>query len=180
MTGLSPTIAEIENLSLIPHESQNFSRSTIGNYFDWQGAAELSNIALQANFGTPAYLLALEVAVLLGYFTDFHQRLLMETLWNTGARINEALSITPADIELEGSRPFIVLWTLKYRRRKPGQPTKVEKIQGFDRSIPLSDQTYTLRLREYLATFKPKRREPLWPITDDTARNWLTRAVYIA
>ncbi|MFA3763126.1 tyrosine-type recombinase/integrase [Yersinia sp. 2466 StPb PI] len=164
-------------MSLIPHEPENFSRSAIGNYFDWQGAAELRNMALRANLGTPAYLLAPEVAVLLGYFVDLHQRLLMETLWNTGARINEALSITPADIELEGGRPFIVLRTLKQRRRKPGRPTKVEQIQGFDRAIPLSDQTYTLRLREYLATFKPKRHEPLWPITDDTARNWLTRAV---
>ncbi|HDL6964538.1 TPA: tyrosine-type recombinase/integrase [Yersinia enterocolitica] len=170
-------IAEIENLSLIPHEPENFSRSAIGSYFDWQGATELRNMALRANLGTPAYLLAPEVSVLLGYFADLHQRLLMETLWNTGARINEALSITPADIELDGGRPFIVLRTLKQRRRKPGRPTKVEQVQGFDRAIPLSDQTYTLRLREYLATFKPKRHEPLWPITDDTARNWLTRAV---
>ncbi|CND13390.1 putative resolvase/recombinase [Yersinia intermedia] len=164
-------------MSLIPHEPENFSRSAIGSYFDWQGAAELRNMALRANLGTPAYLLAPEVAVLLGYFADLHQRLLMETLWNTGARINEALPITPADIELGGGRPFIVLRTLKQRRRKPGRPTKVEQVQGFDRAIPLSDQTYTLRLREYLATFKPKRHEPLWPITDDTARNWLTRAV---
>ncbi|EOV1631618.1 tyrosine-type recombinase/integrase [Yersinia enterocolitica] len=164
-------------MSLIPHETENFSRSAIGNYFDWQGAAELRNMALRANLGTPAYLLAPEVSVLFGYFADLHQRLLMETLWNTGARINEALSITPADIELDGGRPFIVLRTLKQRRRKPGRPTKVEQVQGFDRAIPLSDQIYTLRLREYLTTFKPKRHEPLWPITDDTARNWLARAV---
>lgn len=164
-------------MSLIPLDTENFSRSAIGSYFDWQGAAELRNMALRANLGTPAYLLAPEVSVLLGYFADLHQRLLMETLWNTGARINEALSMTPADIELEGGRPFIVLRTLKQRRRKPGRPTKVEQVQGFDRAIPLSDPAYTLRLREYLATFKPKRHEPLWPITDDTARNWLTRAV---
>ena len=40
------------------------------------------------------YLLAPEVSALLHYVPDLHRKMLFTTLWNTGARINEALALT--------------------------------------------------------------------------------------
>ena len=60
----------------------------------------------------PKYLLAPEVAVLLHYLPDERQRI--------GARITEALTITPEDLQLDGPRPCIRLRTLKQRQRGRG------------------------------------------------------------
>ncbi|MWO05759.1 tyrosine-type recombinase/integrase, partial [Escherichia coli] len=38
----------------------------------------------------PKYLLSQEVSALLHYVPDLHRKMLLATLWNTGARINEA------------------------------------------------------------------------------------------
>ncbi len=42
----------------------------------------------------PKYLLAPEVSALLHYAPDLRRKMLLATLWNTGARINEALALT--------------------------------------------------------------------------------------
>jgi integrase len=39
-------------------------------------------------------MLAPEVSALLHYVPDLHRKMLLATLWNTGARINEALALT--------------------------------------------------------------------------------------
>lgn len=43
--------------------------------------------------------------------------MLFATLWNTGARITEALTITPEDLQLDGPRPCIRLRTLEQHQR---------------------------------------------------------------
>lgn len=161
-------------MSLLPAENMQISRSATGALFDWHDAAELRHVALAAGLDVARYLLAPEVGQLLDYLPDQRQRLLIETLWNTGARINEALALTPADFMLDTGRAFVVLKTLKQRQRGKGRPRKDEALK---RAVPLSDVAYVQRLREYMATIKPKRHEPLWPLTDDTARNWLNRAL---
>ncbi|STK66826.1 putative resolvase [Escherichia coli] len=42
----------------------------------------------------PKYLLAPEVSALLHYVPDLRRKMLLATLWNTGALINEALALT--------------------------------------------------------------------------------------
>ncbi len=44
--------------------------------------------------------LAPEVSALLHYVPDLHRKMLLTTLWNTGARINEALALTRGDFSL--------------------------------------------------------------------------------
>ncbi|STU54702.1 phage integrase family protein [Klebsiella pneumoniae subsp. ozaenae] len=63
-------------------------------------------MALAASLDVPRYLLAPEIAVLLDYLPDLRQRMLIETLWNTGARINEALALTPGDVFFNGDLPL--------------------------------------------------------------------------
>lgn len=145
--------------------------------FDWSDALALRRAAQVAGLDIPPYLLAPEVRQLLDHIEVLPRRLLFDTIWNTGARINEALALTPADFYLDDERPFVVLRTLKQRTRGKGRPRKDETLK---RAVPLSDTAYLQRLREYLATFRPARHAPLWGITDDTARNWLSAAVALA
>jgi len=60
---------------------------------DYPTALALRQMALVQD-DLPKYLLAPEVSALLHYVPDLHCRMLLTTLWNTGARINEALALT--------------------------------------------------------------------------------------
>jgi integrase len=128
----------------------------------------------------PAYLLAPEVAVLLGYIDDLRQLTFFELLWNTGARPNEALALTPENIVItdeDGApaiHPFIVLRTLKQRHRGRGRPKASEPV---NRLLPLMDQDFVTRLRQFVATFAAGKSKRLWPESDDTIARWLQRAV---
>lgn len=139
----------------------------------WETALALRGMALkQADL--PKYLLAPEVAVLLSCFDDERQRMLFAFLWNTGARITEALMVTPEDLQLDGPRPFVRLRTLKQRSLGRGRRARDEKIA---RVVPLLDATFTRELRRYLATFRPGRRTPLFAVTRKTAWTWLQQAI---
>lgn len=48
----------------------------------------------------PKYLLAPEVSALLHFMPDLRRKMLFTTLWNTGARISEALALTRGDFML--------------------------------------------------------------------------------
>ncbi|RDL22034.1 phage integrase family protein [Serratia fonticola] len=66
----------------------------------------MRDYAAQLGAGLPKYLLAPEVAVLLSYFDGLTRRMFFDTLWNTSARLNEALALRPGDFELEPSRKY--------------------------------------------------------------------------
>lgn len=140
-----------------------------GNPEQWRVASALRNLAI-AHTDAPRYLLAHEVGAVLALLPDLQRRLLIATLWNTGARINEALALTPGDFELEGGRPFVVLRTLKQRRRGKGRPRAGESVK---RLVPLLDPAFAQLAREYLSTVKLAKSAPIWPVTDQTVRNWL-------
>lgn len=63
---------------------------------DYTLAYALRQLA-SATTGYPRYLLAPEVAALLDAVSDLRQRMLFDLIWNTGARINEALPVTPEE-----------------------------------------------------------------------------------
>jgi integrase len=60
---------------------------------DYPAALALRQMALVQD-ELPKYLLSPEVSALLHYVPDLHRKMLLATLWNTGARINEALALT--------------------------------------------------------------------------------------
>ncbi|NNS10019.1 site-specific integrase [Erwinia sp. JH02] len=134
----------------------------------------------------PKYLLAPEVSALLHYVPDLHRKMLFTTLWNTGARINEALALTRGDFSLAPPYPYVQLATLKQRGEKaargPGRASVPHRL------VPLSDLQYVAQLEMMVATLKIplERRNPetgraervrLWSITDRTVRTWLNEAV---
>ncbi|WGE30848.1 tyrosine-type recombinase/integrase (plasmid) [Edwardsiella tarda] len=140
---------------------------------NYETAIALRGMALLQPY-LPKYLLAPEVAVLLHYLPDERQRMLFATLWNTGARITEALTITPEDLQLDGQRPCIRLRTLKQRQRGRGRPSADEKIA---RIVPLLDAAYVDQLRRYMATFRTGRRRPLFAVSRKTAWLWMQQAI---
>lgn len=74
----------------------------------------------------------------------------------------------------DGGQPYVVLKTLKQRSR--GRPRKDENLVP-ERIVPLTDRRFLDQLRQHIATFRPKRHETLWPVTDRTVRRWLNEAV---
>lgn len=149
---------------------------------NYQHALALRKMALVYE-ELPRYLLAPEVAALLHYLPDWPQHALINLLWNTGARINEALSLRRRDIRLTVEMPHIVLRTAKQRRNGPGRPAKGKSA---NRLIPLTDPQFVDELRRLFASTKEQfeidaqtgERTPLpiWQATDRTVRNWLTKA----
>lgn len=155
---------------------------------DYPAALSLRQMALVQD-DLPKYLLSPEVSALLHYVPDLHRRMLLATLWNTGARINEALALTRGDFSLAPPYPFVQLATLKQRAEKAAR-TAGRHPAGSDvhRLVPLSDSQYVNQLEVMVATLKiPLERRNkrtgriekarIWEITDRTVRTWINEAV---
>ncbi len=96
------------------------SASQLPVAIDYPAALALRQMAAQHD-EYPQYLLAPEVSALLHYVPDLHRKMLFTTLWNTGARINEALALTRGDFSLTPPYPYVQLATLKQRAEKAGR-----------------------------------------------------------
>lgn len=149
-----------ERISLLP----------IAPGVDFATAVALRRMATLTG-ATPAYLLAPEVSALLFYMPDLRHYMLFSTFWNTGVRIGESRTLTPESFDLDGLRPFVKVLSEKVRARR-GRPPKDEV-----RLIPLTDESYIRQMQSWMVTTRPRRREPLWDVTDETMRNWLKQAV---
>ena len=99
----------------------------------------------------PKYLLAPEVSALLHYVPDLRRKMLLATLWNTGARINEALALTRGDFSLTPPYPFVQLATLKQRTEKVtdrtvrtwiGEAVAAAAADGVTFSVPVTPHTF--------------------------------------
>lgn len=190
--------AEIELLSNLPAGIfQNPHSNAWAMPVSLDAARTMRDLAAHLGAGLPKYLLAPEVAVLLSYIDDLTARMYFDTLWNSGARLNEALALTPADFILEPSRKYpqavVTLRTLKQRNReatrRPGRPAAAEPVHPDPRYrkppepgiriVPLLDTAYVQRMREYLATWRKRiRHQPVWEVRSrQTPLNWLNAAV---
>ena len=115
--------------------------------------------------------------------------MLLATLWNTGARINEALALTRGDFSLAPPYPFVQLATLKQRAEKAARTAgRLPAGSQAHRLVPLSDSQYVNQLEMMVATLKiPLERRNkrtgrtekarIWEVTDRTVRTWLNEAV---
>jgi len=158
---------------------------------DYPAALALRQMAL-AHDDYPKYLLAPEVSALLHYIPDLYRQTLIATLWNTGARINEALALTRADFTLTPPYPFVQLATLKQRTEKAAR-TAGRAPAGVipSRIVPLSDLQFVSQLQTMVATLKiplerrnkktgRTERARIWSIADRTVRSWINEAVELA
>ena len=154
--------------------------ATLPVAIDYPAALALRQMALVQD-ELPKYLLAPEISALLHYVPDLHRKMLLATLWNTGARINEALALT-REIFLAPPYPFVQLATLKQRTEKATRTAgRVPAGSQVHRPVPLSDTQYVSQLQMMVATLKiPLERRNkrtgrmekarIWGITDRTVR----------
>lgn len=140
---------------------------------DWQRAIQLRRMAT-TGINAPMYLLAPEISALLWYFDDLRELAYYSTLWNTGARPNEALALCRDDFDLNPTQPFVTLRTLKQRSRGKGRPRKEEQVY---RTVPLFDSAYVRLMRQVLTTFPLSKSTAIWPESHDTVSRWLGRAI---
>lgn len=148
---------------------------------DYPAALALRQMALVQD-ELPKYLRAPEVSALLHYVPDLHRRILLATLWHTGARINEALALIRSYFSLAPPYPFVQLATLKQRAEKAARTAVRAPAGSLPHSlVPLSDPQYVSQLEIMVATLKiPLERRnkrtgrtekaPIWEITDRTVR----------
>ncbi|MGC6542304.1 phage integrase family protein, partial [Escherichia coli] len=181
MNNVIPLQNSPERVSLLP----------IAPGVDFATALSLRRMATSTG-GTTAYLLPPEVSALLHYVPDLRRKMLLAILWNTGARINEALALTRGDFSLAPPYPFVQLATLKQRTEKAARTAgRMPAGQQTHRLVPLSDTWYVSQLQTMVATLKiPMERRNkrtgrtekarIWEVTDRTVRTWIGEAVAAA
>ncbi|WP_455853805.1 tyrosine-type recombinase/integrase [Pantoea endophytica] len=131
----------------------------------------------------PRYLLAPEITGLLHHVSDWTQHALVNTLWNTGGRLNEVLALRRRDFRLNDVIPHVVIRTAKQRRAGSGRPRRGTSP---NRVVPLSDPVYVDEMRRLFASVREefetdsdtgeRRALPIWTVSDRTVRNWINRA----
>jgi len=172
-----PQTTESKSLGTLPREmtqishsdasGQNANSSGAARYFDYESAVALRNLAAAYGTNMPRYLLAPEVAVLLSKVTDLRKRLFIDTLWNTGGRLNEILPLTKGDFVLDDPlsgaplvSPFVVLRTLKQRRLEESAGSRSRR-----RGCPKkkNSRLNRRRRRKYAITRRGPCRSPIRP-----------------
>lgn len=118
----------------------------------------------------PAYLLQPEINALLDVTKKDIHHFLINTLWHTGGRISEVLSLTPAHFYFEGSHPQITLPTLK---QKPGRPKQSKKDAIKQRLIPVFDADYIDEALRYFSSHKQGKNTLLFDTTRSSADRWI-------
>ena len=107
----------------------------------------------------PGYLLMPEVLELLECEMDARYRLIMDLMWNTGARISEVLALKPKSFIDDGYDYMVLLNTLKQR---PGRPSKKALARSAKRHVPIADPIMRERIERYLHTNRFQRDERIF------------------
>ncbi|AYU97862.1 phage integrase family protein (plasmid) [Enterobacter cloacae] len=175
----------------IPGHGVSFSAAQLPVAIDYPAALALRQLAL-AHDELPKYMLSPEVSALLHYIPDLYRKTMVATLWNSGARVNEAVALDRTDFLLQPPYPFVKLATLKQRSEKAARTAgRAPAGSQVHRLVPLSDPLYVSQLEMMVATLKiPLERKNkktgkmekarIWNITDRTVRTWLNEAVEAA
>lgn len=114
------------------------------------------------------YLVLPEVESLLSVIDDGITHLAAYTLWVTGARVSEMLTLRPMDFSLKLGDSFVSLPTLKNRTPKRARPPR--------RLLTLADPIYLETLRRYIKTHRIQKRDPIFPLSRSAVRHRLNTA----
>ena len=139
----------------------------------------------------PKYLLAPKVSALLHYIPNLRRKMLLATLWNTGARINEALALTWGFFACA----FVSVCAVgnsEAADRKSSQDGRKNASWAADSPAGSALRLwYVSQLQMMVATLKiPMERRNkrtgrtekarIWEVTDRTVRSWIGEAVAAA
>lgn len=135
-------------------------------------------LAMEYDF--PEYILPTEFIVFLSYFPDLYQACLISTLWNTGARINEVISLTRKSFVLKQPFPYV-----RVKNHNDIAITKDFDKQVHFRQIPLTNNYYIAQLKTMIAqlnVLKKKysidtEKKQIWMVDEDNVISWFNQAI---
>lgn len=90
---MSGSVIHSQSAAMVPAVYSAGQSPQLPAVIDYPAALALRQMSM-VHDELPKYLLAPEVSALLHYVPDLRRKMLLATLWNTGARINEALALT--------------------------------------------------------------------------------------
>ncbi len=134
---------------------------------DWDYWLDRRPLVLKLNPDVQKYLMLPEVHHVLHHAKDLELHFLIDTLWHTGARISEALSLTRESFTLDSKHnSYVVLQTLKQKTR--GRPKK-EDNPAKPRLVEIVDPAYIESVKRYIATQKTKKGQSIFTMNRDNA-----------
>lgn len=137
---------------------------------NWSYLVDRRPLTLQLYPELPSYLLLPEVHSLLDAATHPRDHVLASFLWHTGARVSEALAVTPAHLEITDEwSSGVILDVLKKR----GRPRQVKRETIRKRWVPITDPGFALDLQRYIAGQGLKAGDRLFPFT----RQWAYKRI---
>lgn len=144
---------------------QDFSQTITENplqhtaHIDWGYLVKRRPVVL-THSTLPLYLLLPEVHSLLDQALHANHHLMINTLWHTGARISECLSLTRGDFHLEGKHSYVSLKVSKQR----GRPRTNATGNPVPRLVPITDANYLMELERYFTTHRLGANDKLFPL----------------
>lgn len=130
-------------------------------FIDWHYWQDRRPLVLELNNDVPHYLMLPEVHDVLDAIKDFELNFLVNTLWHSGARISEALSLTRDSFGLDNTHnSYVILSSLKRTR---GRPKKGDNKEP-KRLVPIVDPQFIDAAERYLATTKPNKDQPIFTL----------------
>lgn len=128
---MSGSVIHSQSAAMVPAVYSAGQPASLPVAIDYPAALALRQMSM-VHDELPKYLLAPEVSALLHYVPDLRRKMLLATLWNTGARINEALALTRGDFSLAPPYPFVQLATLEAADRKSRQDGRKNACRAAD------------------------------------------------
>jgi len=128
-------------------------------HIDWDYLVKQRPVVL-THSTLPPYLLLPEVHALLDCALHSNHRLMINTLWHTGARISECLSLTRNAFHFDDDHSYV---SLKISKRR-GRPRTNAAGDPLPRLVPITDRTYLLELERYFTTHRLGLGEKLFSV----------------
>ncbi|MBK0679086.1 phage integrase family protein [Klebsiella oxytoca] len=127
--------------------------------------------------GFPRYILSSEINIILHYIPNVHDRIFIETLWNTGATINEAIILNRKSFTLKSPTPNVKIVNPDFYNSSIKYNDKLSRR----RVIPLISKSYITQIKTLIAMVNMQDRkgyrEKIWNIDEVTALSLINNSV---
>lgn len=131
----------------------------------------------------PNYLLLPEIMILLSHAQKITHHAFFSTLWHTGMRLSEALSLKKESFDFTEGGESVTVTTLKTIRRnlnstltasaQPDVKKRKRTRKSPKRNIPLTNPEYLEQIKRFIASAKLRNTDRLFPVNPSTPHRWL-------
>lgn len=122
--------------------------------------------------GSPLFLLLPEIHLLLNAAESWERHMLLSTLWKTGMKINEAMSMTVADCEWDDPD------RIQFHIEHTANDNEPRERQGqMSRVVEIHDPSFVGIFKRYVKSKRLKPKSQMFTMSRQTAHRWLTETV---